>query len=536
MSDVLFKKLSEEGAQYKAGVDRNVRISQTLYRSLFRQQQQLLDDPNPYKCLRTPRRSGKSYACAVAAVRKCLTRARARVVLIGLTLKSTRGSFWRILDEIITSNGVDAESNKTELSYTFANGSYLYIFGAETLDRIERLRGDEYDLVIVDEAKSFSPETLRYLIEDVLMAAVATRLGEIWLTGTPGHIFEGPFYYASNPGKPDKQKKIHSVQFDPAVGIQKKAFWSFHTWTMEDNVKVKGQWQRACDDKERLEWTDDHPTWRREFLGEWVVDESGLVFAFASLCFEDKDKVTWIPDINHPGNYGLPEGSWNFLCGIDFGWENPTAFVVVAYSRARQELRELHSEKHSYLTLSGVAEIYRNLERRFGGFEATIVDAGAQGATIHHTLATDHGIPAIPAQKREKQAYTQIVNSDLYSGKIKLIEKSQLAEEMTRHCWDLSEGSREELARKGRLKEHPSSPNDLCDAFLYVWRFSAHRWYEAEQKQGPTPDQADYFEQLENEAKERFSEARRLERMEADLIEGEYELTPESAFRLFRGA
>jgi hypothetical protein len=534
VSDSLFRKLGQEGAQYKEKVDRNLRIAQVLYRSLFRQQQQLLDDPNPYKCLRTPRRSGKSYACAVAAVCKCLRKAKARVVLIGLTLKSTRGSFWRILDDIMGANGIEAESNKTELSYTFSNGSYLYIFGAETMDRIERLRGDEYDLVIVDEAKSFSPETLRYLIQDVLMAAVATRIGEIWLTGTPGHIFEGPFYYASNPGKADKEKRVHSIQFRPEVGLQKESFWSFHTWTMEDNTKVPGQWQRAVDDKERLEWTDEHPTWRREFLGEWVVDESGLVFSFAALCMEREDLVTWVPDLNHPGNYGLPEGAWSFLCGIDFGWENPTAFVVAAYSRSLQEIRELHSEKHSYLTLAGVAEIYRNLERRFGGFEATIVDAGAQGEQIQRTLATDHNIPAIPAQKRDKPAYIQIVNSDMHSGRIKLLKKSQLAEEMTRHCWDLSEGSREELARKGRLKEHPSSPNDLCDSFLYIWRFSSHRWYEAEQSKPPSPDEPSYFDRLEAEAKERFSETRRLARLEADLVEGEFELTEESAYRIFR--
>jgi hypothetical protein len=68
-----------------------------------------------------------------------------------------------------------------------------------------------------------------------------------------------------------------------------------------------------------------------------------------------------------------------------------------------------------------------------------------------------------------------------------------------------------------------------------VWRFSAHRWFEAEAQQGPSPDQPDYFDRLEHETKERFAQARILARMEDELVEGQFELTEESAYRLFKG-
>lgn len=530
MSDALFRNLGEAGQSERERNARYRKISDAIYKSLFLKQRRLVDDPNPYKCLRTPRRAGKSYVCAAQAIRLCLLKPKTRVVLIGLTLKSAKNSFWRLIEDIVAGYGIEAEFNRTDLSWKFANGSYGYIFGAETMDRIERLRGDEYDLVVIDEAKSFGAHTLEYMIQDVLMPAVATRLGSIWLTGTPGYNFDGPFFYASNPGKQDKAKRIHSFSYDEALGPRDDVMWSFHTWTMQDNDKVHGQWERVNADRKRQGWAEDHPTWRRECLGEWVLDESGLVFQFSGIWMQEPERVTWRPNVNAPGRYGLPaqasgEADWNFICGIDFGWENPTAFVVMAYSRSLQELRELHSEKHSHLVLSQVAETFRYLERRYGGFEAVVVDAGAQGDQIYQTLNTDYGIPAQPAEKREKQSYIQIVNSDFHGGKIKLLENSQLMDEVSKHYWNLEDGSREELARKGRLKEHPSSPNDLCDAFLYTWRYSAHRWYEAIPEKPLTPDAPNYWEDRDFKAMNNEIERRRSLRAEAEFEQGTYEVT-----------
>ena len=37
------------------------------------------------------------------------------------------------------------------------------------------------------------------------------------------------------------------------------------------------------------------------------------------------------------------------------------------------------------------------------------------------------------------------------------------------------------LARLGRLREDPSCPNHLCDALLYIWRFSYHYFGQSRQ-------------------------------------------------------
>jgi hypothetical protein len=486
----------------------------------------MLEDPNDYKALLTPRRSGKSYIGGAGAIHLCLKKPGARVMIIGLSLNSAKQSFWRIMDGIVTNYGLDVEFNRTDLSLTFANGSYIRLYGAETEDRIERIRGDEFDLAIVDEAASFSPHVLSYLIHEVLDPAVGTRSGEIWMIGTPGHMFESEFFLATNPGE---QRRIEGKKQGPPVGrwykvgdgVQEEALWSTHKWTMADNTKVKleelpdgtkvsKQWLRALLKKKRMGWRDDHPSWRREYLGEWTVDEDGLVYALGGLRYSDPARVVWVPETTD--NFGLPLGEWSLLLGIDLGFEDPTAFVVCAVSSARQEMRELHSERHQHLTLSGVRDVYLKLLRQYGAFDAVIVDPSAKQSV--ETLMTDYGIPCVAAERTSKMAYIQALNSDFHSGRIKILEGSPLCEEMTKLAYDLSNGAKEELSRKGTLRENPKMDNHCSDAFLYLWRYSCHRWEDEKQVEGPPPGSNDWFKQREREAFEAAA-AERMSRYDA---------------------
>lgn len=496
MSDALFRHLAKVGGAHVTQRAREAAVADALLGSLFEQQLRAESDPNDYVAVLCPRRSGKSHFAAVKAVRVCLLTPNANVIIIGLVQKSVQRAFWRIIDALCHGNGLVVETNKTDLSFTFENGSYLRLYGAETEDRIERLRGDEYNLAIVDEAKSFSPTVLEYLIHEVLAPAVATRDGKIVMVGTPGHIFAGEFFLSTNPGRRRQKdgKEIGLPVGQWANGeLVSDALWSVHRWTMADNVKVPidpdtgipKQWLRALLDKQKKGWRDDHPAWRREYLGEWVVNEDGLVYALGALRYEDPARVLWRPDASK--THGLPDGNWSFLLGIDLGYVDATAFVVVAVSDRPQEMRELHSEKHSRLELSGVRDVYQDLVRRFGGFDAVVIDAGAQGLQIHKTLQTDYGVPGIPAEKRDKQGFIQSLNSDIHAGRVKVRDGSPLCEEMTVLSYDLSNGSKEELSRKGTLREDPKQENHCSDAFLYVWRFSQHRWEADTVVEGPTP-------------------------------------------------
>lgn len=509
--DSLFRQIGADGqAKLDARQDLMERADR-LFGDLFPAQQALVLDPHPYKSLRTPRRGGKSYAGAAAATYLQLTRPGANVLILGLTHDSVKKSFWYTLKALWARYGLHPQTNETQLSWVWDDGGRGVLAGAETKEKMERLRGWEMDIAIVDEAKSFTPDNLNYLIHDVLKPALMSRNGSLWAIGTPGSILDGPFYYGTSPGIEDQDGRVHSQHFDPDAHCER--FWSFHTWTLEENSGpgldddgVPKQWVRALFDKQLNQWDDDHPTWRREYLGEWVQDDGALVYAYLPLRVQGRP-VHWEPDHKSPGSFGLPEGDWQLLLGVDFGFENPTAFVVSAASQSLRQLRELHSEKHQHLTISQVADRIRLLERRFGGFVVIVVDAGAQGKMINETLAQDYGIHAQAAEKTEKTTYIEALNSDFYSGKVLLLQDSELASEMAALEWDLSLDSKAALARRGKLRENPNQSNDMCDAFLYVWRRSIHRW-ENEVKVQTLLGSSDWWTEWDNAEAARYTSRR----------------------------
>ena len=83
------------------------------------------------------------------------------------------------------------------------------------------------------------------------------------------------------------------------------------------------------------------------------------------------------------------------------------------------------------------------------------------------------------AKKTDKQDWIELVNSDFSAGRIKIKPGSDLAHELSGLQWDLSRDSKMVLARTGRLREDPQCPNHLCDALLYLYKYSYHFWSES---------------------------------------------------------
>lgn len=505
----LFRQIGGLGEAAQDARELALERAGNILSACFPAQQAMVLDPHPYKALRTPRRGGKSYTGAAAATVLQLTKPGANVLILGLSHDSVKKSFWGTLKNIWAANGLKPHTNETTLTWTWEDGGRGHLAGAETIERMERLRGWEMDLAIVDEAKSFTPENLEYLVHDVLKPALMSRNGQLWAIGTPGSILDGPFFYATSPGIADDAGRVYSSEFSPD-GC--KTFWSFHTWTLEENTGpgvdddgVPLQWKRAILDKDLAGWEDDHPTWRREYLGEWVQDDSALVYAYLAL--RQSGKVQWTPDHTSPGTHGLPEGDWQLLLGIDYGFENPTAFVVCAASQKLREIREVHSERHQHLVLSELARKWRDLEARFGGFVMVVVDGGAQGKMLTETLASDYGLHGTPAEKQEKATYIEAMNSDFHSGRVKLIPDSELANEMSALEWDLSLDTKANLARRGKLRENPHQANDLCDAFIYCWRKSVHRW-EQEQQAEVAIGTSSWWEEWDRREADKYTQRR----------------------------
>lgn len=480
-----------------------------------------------YLSVRCPRRSGKSFNNTSVGLYWGEKFPNSRILIISLTLKSTIDNYWSgAPGGLFFQNEryeLNLKFNHTRFTWTHENGSRGQLAGAETLADIERIRGAlaEADVAIVDECKSFAPELLIQLIRDVLLPGLMTRNGILILSGTPGSIPLGPFYEATStlnrvPSEDSRFKETGRptciMVGDENLGVnlkftteEKMALWRLHYWSIKDNTGPKHhnqQWIRALADKDRAGWTDDDPAWRREYLGEWVTDSTDLVYSWAS----HKEKCSWYPTKQRGNPSGLPHdlGPWHFVLGIDLGFVDDSALVLCAYSETTKEMRHVYDYKAPGLTIDAFIEVLFDVIDRYGRPEAIVADtAGGGSKMLVETLNQRYGLGIEPAKKTEKQDHIELVNSDFSTGRIKIIPDTDLAMELSGLQWDLSKDSKIKLARTGRLREDPACPNHLCDALLYVYRYSYHFWSETPAQDKPVRGTEAWWKQEEQAAVQR---------------------------------
>lgn len=483
----------------------------SIRQSLFPKQLQVIQDKSRRKAVLCPRRAGKSWVAMAYAHLTCLEKPNRVVLILTLTLKSAKNTYWNtILKRFHQHFGLKPHVHNTDMRLTFDNGSSITFVGAETRSEIEKLRGGSYDLVIIDECKSYPAGILSELIADVLRPATADREGVIMMIGTPGHMLSGPFYEATYPGhmRPPPHNMMTSRFYEdpePFWADRKRGWlWSRHHWASHDNLAAPQVWKDALETKEENGWTDDHPTWVREYLGQWVAADDAFVYAYAQLYDQNPDLVSWQPD-PAKGKHGLPEGhEWRFILGLDLGFEDDFAAVINAYSLTDGTLFNVHNLKLPHQDVYQIADHITAMLEMFGDkVDAAVGDAAGLGKMVIETLNRRHGFNIQPAEKREKYDFIELINADFKAGKIRIARHSDLDLEMRMLQWDLSQGTRQELLSRAKLKEHRSLPNHLCDAFLYTYKYSYHTYGSSPMAQAALGS-AEWFRQVEEASIQRM--------------------------------
>jgi hypothetical protein len=186
----------------------------------------------------------------------------------------------------------------------------------------------------------------------------------------------------------------------------------------------------------------------QEYECEFIMGGGGMVYgAF--------DSVRNVIDV-------LPksEAPWQYLLGLDFGFTDATAFVVVASKPNDPTVYVVYSSKETGLTPSQVGQKVADLEQLFH-FTRMIGDIGGLGKGYSEEMRRRFKLPIEAAEKTNKRGYIDLFNGDLASGSIKFIRgaNSDYISELTSLPWN-----------DDRSKEDAGFDNHLCDAGLYVWR------------------------------------------------------------------
>lgn len=450
-------------------------------------------DKSPHIGVVCPRRAGKTYMAAMLAMITGEIKPYSITLIISLNLKQLRRLYWTGgasgLHAINRKYKLNIEFHDSFIRWTHENGSIGYLLGTDDAEQLEVIRGMEADLYVVDECKSFVPSHLDTLVDDIIDPQRATRKGRLFLIGTPGSVPAGPFWQATCPTARDAQGRPYLIGIDEnyqpmpstdAWGRTAKSdlLWSCHHWTLQDNTAVPHQWDEAVRKKRAKGWRDDDPAWAREYLGHWAQGgDRGLVYRYST--FKGDGKVTWVPERTTANPTGLPDDGapWRLIGGLDYGYEDATALVLGGYSRRLGQLRHFWDHNQTNMLIGDLVALLHRVQDMFGPIDEIHADTG--GKTITKSLVDEYGFPIVPADKREKNAYIDIVNDAMARGEILIVENTVLEQQLLTNAWKLPNDRPEtiaELARRGRLFEDGSIPNDSADAFLYMFRGSGHRF------------------------------------------------------------
>jgi hypothetical protein len=360
--------------------------------------------------------------------------------------------------------------------------------------------------------------------------ATADSGGTIMMIGTPGNVLAGPFYeatfkgYTKTPpdgGEPYLISRTFAAPEEYWATTEHLPEWSFHSWTLADNVKKldkrgRTAWENALEEKRRRRWADDNPKWRREGLGEWATSDDVLVYAYGSLVAMDGEtdcRATWRPKFGAGyTRWGLPAGEeWRYILGVDFGFNDDTAIVVLAYSPTHDTLYQVYDFKSKHMTASQAGEKLVATQALFENKIEVMVCDGHDKQMVQD-LNERFGLGLAPSEKQHKNAHIELLNSDLYDGKFKVLRDGELAHEWLHLQWDLENMTREEATRRGKLVEDKRCANHLADACLYAHHFGIHHFARAKPQTVAEGTPEWYREQRDAEIA-RITERRNRERM-----------------------
>lgn len=397
-------------------------------------------------------------------------------------IRSTAGAAWS------TGSGAKSKGAAPDVSFLdtkmimtcHRTGSVLRLRGVEDKRDAEKFRGFPQAEFDVDECGSFPPELLEYLIDQ----CVAPRLGEalaldggrggcLVLGSTPPAALRGMFYEVTREGGP--RHRPYAQRDAPEYAAWKG--FSSHAWTLKDVYDLPdarerypalvANWEEALIEKAEKGWSDDHPVWRREYLGEWSADNTSMIFKYRPHV-DGQPWNQWDPfgetSLEGPAALktaiaALPKEHggrplvWHFAYTMDMGTRDPFAFNILAFAPTDPLRRIVHVYWFERVGMYArtIAQIVLGVdETQPNGCCSWEKPAGVLGITgwpdgmiidadhaVIDELANVYGLRIEKAERKADYKFgaIELCNGDFVEGFIKIIKKSPLELQLQSLQW-----------------------------------------------------------------------------------------------------
>lgn len=381
------------------------------------------------------RRAGKSFAAAVWLLGG---KAGQISAYCARTLKSAKAIIIGVFAELEARFHLGLQIRISTGTITEKSGHTIQLFGLRDATQADLMRGQKFRRVVVDEIGAFDDELLKYSIESVIQPALLDFRGELVACGTPGPIPKGYAYdLTGNPGL-----------IDPFPGR-----WPTWHWTFRDNPFVPRE-DVLTEALEVNGWSENSPTFRREYEAIWCEDADALVYRYRG--------ERWAP---------VPSAGKTVLA-LDFGGgergNDATTFTVWRQPYdARPHVFCLEAIAKDEIEMPEIAAIAKNLREKWS-VNKIVADEGALGHAMAKNLRNQYRLPIEKAIKQDKKGRILSARGRLDADTLHLCEGAKpLADEWMSLCWN-----------ETRQDHHERQADDLSDSALYgLEEFSA---WEAE--------------------------------------------------------
>lgn len=481
-----------------------------LRRSCHPKQRDAFDDRAKRISGRCGRGCGKTTVIRAREIDKAIEIPGAQILYFANNREQAERLQWPQLKALLTDLEIDFKPNEVRHRIRLLrNDSEIQLAGCSDKKSIDAWRGLPFHMVDVDECGSLSVEILEYLFYRIIEPRLGDYDGVFGAWGTPGHILAGLFYDVTRPGSPlqrayaDREKEEFS-DWDQ---------WSFHHWSLIDGSpyvpEMERLWAEALRAKKRNGWSDDHPVWRREYLGEWAADESEAIFKYRPHLDDGLEWNLWDPPKNRKGFAELPKGKhWRYVIGMDMGHSDPFAIEVFAYCPSEGTLYHVYEYERPELHPTEIAKVLigpkldaKNpdgvIHKEIGWPDAMVADTSHLGGSILDELLHVHRIPIAEADRRQKHDAIELLNGDLLEGKVKILKGSSLEKQFQHLRWQTN--------KYGERKEPRGERNDCADAAIYARKAAHHQFVKPEAQKRPERGTKEHYDLMEREEEERIA-------------------------------
>ena len=240
-------------------------------------------------------RSGKTDLTLAWLVSQAATFAGARILVARYRLDHARTTLWNLtLKKLLPPGCGGVRYMEQSLEARFPNGSVIRVAGLDDSERVDKILGDEYLHIFINEATQTTWETVTKVLTR-LSQNIQGSVRKLILDCNP----KGPRHWLHQVGV---QHILPSVTCE-ARPLPDAEAWARLSWTPYDNPYLPEDTLRT---REALPGVMR----RRMLLGEWCSNEGAVYDMFDQEvhCFSE-----------------LPEGSkeWRRIRAIDFGFTNP---------------------------------------------------------------------------------------------------------------------------------------------------------------------------------------------------------------------